>query len=392
MDDIEVWGTGLSWIDVLELSAYQAETYVLLFHPSWTNTMTNTPPYQQSEAVHELNIADCRMCLTLQLEPGGVVFVIAFEARFSGLEDLVDDFCARKWQGQRHVCIFSEHWGFVGCGEHEGCVKSIFRLVEFYVWKSFMCSAVKENLTANKEISDASWVLLAEMDGIKALKKEDIRSAPIRLARVHLSSQNIFHLFRSYRHHFSQCKRWHYISLICWFDACGIIFHKVDVKRLLGCACRVVESRWCHHLLSIPMQVLLWLLHLQYRTGKQMGRTIACSYIMIIQKLPLSMKNYIKGAMAVSISIYNRCAKFLRNMVNDGRAVDNSSWLVFTPFCEMATLLVQDNWLNTRRPLHLSPSRSVESKSFSCTTIYELLALISKKFELSLWWQKSKLL
>lgn len=104
----------------------------------------------------------------------------------------------------------------------------------------------------------------------------------------------------------------------------------------------------------------------------------------------LSMKEYGEGPMTILESTLSPMTITLPNKAADCRGVEHSCWIVAAAFCMMKLNHRAKLLSETLRLLLSNICRHVGTTSFSGPTIHHLLALISRTFELSLWWQKAK--
>lgn len=121
------------------------------------------------------------------------------------------------------VCVLaSGHWRFVGCKMDKSCVKEALPvLVAVYVRQ---LTIVESDLSANEDISVASWVFWVETDGMQNRREEEIWSLPMGLA--------LCILFLNMYPVFTYC----IFTTFCSFKA-------IQISTRIGLLCREATSR-----------------------------------------------------------------------------------------------------------------------------------------------------
>lgn len=116
-------------------------------------------------------------------------------AELSDPGDLMVAFWAGTMAVEMACLLLCDHRHFLGSQKGEGCVEeSLQGLVE-------VCALVlssESNFISNEEISDATRVFSAELNGIQARRVEDIWSPAIELPPVQSFPHHVLHFLLSY--------------------------------------------------------------------------------------------------------------------------------------------------------------------------------------------------
>lgn len=161
--------------------------------------------------------------MLLQLEQRTIGWKMYLVAKFSCSGHLVVEFCVSTSLVARASLVISEYWGIMGCKTDEVSVKeAISGFVQVHLQQLF---SSESDLSASEEICDASWVFLAEMDGIWVRMKDKTWSVPITLPSV-----------QSFPHHVLR-------GLSCYHQGFGCFKHVFILRCTVGTLCGVPTFR-----------------------------------------------------------------------------------------------------------------------------------------------------
>lgn len=174
-----------------------------------TNETKNTPRGKHFRVMYGSIFLSSGRHVLLRPKQNCVGYMIDLRTNLSDPGNLVLDSCAEAMAMAVHVCFCLTGPGFVG-GEKDGdCAKeALLGLVKVCGWQLF---SFESKLIANEEICNASRESSVEMDGIQALRQEDIWSASTGLPPLKSFFPHLLHCLSFYHQNVCSFK----VATIC---------------------------------------------------------------------------------------------------------------------------------------------------------------------------------